>query len=178
MRFRFFTTTLLGLLAALSSAGVLAAGASASTGGAAGPTAATAPSSAPTSTSTPTSPTPKVPKTALATWFGPGFYGQHTACGQTLTPATVGVANRKLPCGTLVKVTYHGQGLTVPVVDRGPYANGADWDLTAAAAQSLGIEETVRIATTVVGAAPNTPALGEPAISPEAALTGGATAAS
>ncbi len=83
----------------------------------------------------------------IATWFGPGFYGQKTACGQTLTPATVGVANRKLPCGTLVKVTYHGQRLTLPVVDRGPYANDADWDLTAAAAQALGIEETVRIGT-------------------------------
>ncbi len=174
MRIR-FTTTLLALFAALWSAGVLAAGACASTGGAASPPAATTPSSTPTSTSTP--PT-KAPKTALATWFGPGFYGQHTACGQTLTPATVGVANRKLPCGTLVKVTYDGQGLTVPVVDRGPYANGADWDLTAAAAQSLGIEETVRIATTVVGAVPNTPTLGQPAISPEAALTGGAVAAS
>ncbi len=173
MRIR-FTTTLLALLAALWSAGALADGASASTGGAASPSAATVPSSTPT----PTSPTPKVPKTALATWFGPGFYGQHTACGQTLTPATVGVANRKLPCGTLVKVAYRGQALTVPVVDRGPYANGADWDLTAAAAQSLGIEETVRIATTVVGAVPNTPTLGQPAISPEAALAGGAAAAS
>jgi rare lipoprotein A len=173
MRIR-FTTTLLTLLAALSCAGALAAGAFASTGGAAGPSTTTTSSSTPTSTSTP--PT-KVPKTALATWFGPGFYGQHTACGQTLTPATVGVANRKLPCGTLVKVSFHGQDLTVPVVDRGPYANGADWDLTAAAAQSLGIEETVRIATTVVGTVPNTPTLGQPAISPEAALTGGAVAA-
>jgi rare lipoprotein A (peptidoglycan hydrolase) len=173
MRIR-FTTTLLALLAALSCAGAIATDAWASTGGAASPTAATTPSSTPAPTSTP--PT-KAPKTALATWFGPGFYGQHTACGQTLTPATVGVANRKLPCGTLVKVTYHGQGLTVPVVDRGPYANGADWDLTAAAAQSLGIEETVRIVTTVVGAVPNTPTLGQPAISPEAALAGGAVAA-
>jgi rare lipoprotein A (peptidoglycan hydrolase) len=165
-----FTTIPLALLAALSCAGALAATASASTGGAS-PTATTPPSSTPT-------PATKVPKTALATWFGPGFYGQHTACGQTLTPATVGVANRKLPCGTLVKVTYHGQGLTVPVVDRGPYSGAADWDLTAAAAQSLGIEETVRIATTIVGAVPNTPTLGQPAISPEAALAGGAVAAS
>ncbi|MGH2902184.1 MAG: septal ring lytic transglycosylase RlpA family protein [Solirubrobacteraceae bacterium] len=167
-----FTTTLLVLLAALSCAGALAAGAAASTGGAAGPPAATTPGSS-TSTSTPST---KIPKTALATWFGPGFYGRHTACGQTLTPATVGVANRKLPCGTLVKVTYHGQGLTIPVVDRGPYSNRASWDLTAAAAQSLGIEETVRIATTVVGTVRNTPMLGQPVISPEAALAGGAVA--
>jgi rare lipoprotein A (peptidoglycan hydrolase) len=169
MRFR-FTTVLLALLAALLSAGVLAVGAFASTGGAAGPSANTTPESIPT-------PVTKGHKTALATWFGPGFYGQQTACGQTLTPATVGVANRKLPCGTLVKVTYHGQGLTVPVVDRGPYANGADWDLTAAAAQALGIEETVHIATAIVGAVPNTPTLGLPPVSPAAALTGGAAAA-
>jgi rare lipoprotein A len=161
-----FSTILLALLAALLCAGVLCTGASASTGGAASPSAG----------STPT-PTTKIPKTAIATWFGPGFYGQQTACGQTLTPATVGVANRKLPCGTLVKVTFHGQGLTVPVVDRGPYANHADWDLTAAAAQALGIEETVRVATAVVGAVPNTPTLGLPSVSPAAALTGGAIAA-
>ena len=182
MRIR-FTTTLLALFAALWSAGVLAAGASASTGGAASPATSASPATTPssgsntsTSASTTSTPATKLPKTALATWFGPGFYGQHTACGQTLTPATVGVANRKLPCGTLVKVSFHGQNLTIPVVDRGPYANGADWDLTAAAAQSLGIEETVRIATTVVGSVPNTPTLGQPAISPETALAGGAVA--
>jgi rare lipoprotein A (peptidoglycan hydrolase) len=175
MRFR-FTTIFLALLAALLSAGVLAAGASAGTGGAvAAPSSSSSePGSTPASTPPPAT---KIPKSAIATWFGPGFYGQHTACGQTLTPATVGVANRKLPCGTLVKVTYHGQGLTVPVVDRGPYANGADWDLTAAAAQALGIEETVRIATAIVGAVPNTPSLGLPPVSPAAALTGGAVAA-
>ena len=161
MQARFTTKILLALLAALTCAGFLAVGALASTGGAASPAA-----------DTPV----KVHKTALATWFGPGFYGQQTACGQTLTPATVGVANRKLPCGTLVKVSYHHQRLTLPVVDRGPYANGADWDLTAAAAQTLGIEETVHIATVVVGAVPNTPSLGEPAVSPAATLTGGAVA--
>jgi rare lipoprotein A len=164
MRTRFFTI-LLALFAALFCAGVLAVGASASTGGAASPSAGS-----------PATPVLKIHKTAIATWFGPGFYGQQTACGQTLTPAVVGVANRKLPCGTLVKVTYHGKPLTVPVVDRGPYANGADWDLTAAAAQALGIEETVHVATVVVGAVPNTPTLGLPPVSPAAALTGGAIA--
>jgi rare lipoprotein A (peptidoglycan hydrolase) len=173
MRFR-FTTIFLALLAALLSAGVLAAGAFASTGGVGPSSGSSEPGSTPTAT---TPPAAKIPRSAIATWFGPGFYGQHTACGQTLTPATVGVANRKLPCGTLVKVTYHGQRLTVPVVDRGPYANGADWDLTAAAAQALGIEETVRIATAIVGAVPNTPSLGLPPVSPAATLTGGAVAA-
>jgi rare lipoprotein A len=165
-----FTTILLTLLGALLCAGVFAVGALASTGGAASPSTAVS-----EGTLTPT-PAVKIHKSAIATWFGPGFYGQQTACGQTLTPATIGVANRKLPCGTLVKVTYHGKPLTVPVVDRGPYGNGADWDLTAAAAQALGIEETVHVATVVVGAVPNTPSLGQPPASPAAALTGGAIA--
>ncbi len=119
----------------------------------------------------------KVHKSGIATWFGPGFYGQATACGQTLTPAVVGVANRTLPCGTLVKVTYKGHALVVPVLDRGPYANHADWDLTAGAALALDITETVRIGTRVVGAAPNTPQLGSPPVTPAEIATGGAQAA-
>src|SRR5690242_9441673 len=59
----------------------------------------------------------------IATWFGPGFYGQETACGQKMTPMIVGVASRTLPCGTLVLVSYKGHHLTVPVIDRGPYAH-------------------------------------------------------
>lgn len=119
----------------------------------------------------------KVHRTGIATWFGPGFYGQQTACGQTLTPAVIGVANRTLPCGTLVKVTYRGHALVVPVLDRGPYANHADWDLTAGAAQALDITETVRIGTRVVGSAPNTPTLGAPLVTPAEAATGGAQSA-
>jgi rare lipoprotein A (peptidoglycan hydrolase) len=112
----------------------------------------------------------------IATWFGPGFYGKQTACGQTLTPAVVGVANRTLPCGTLVSVTYRGHSLTVPVLDRGPYGHHADWDLTAGAAQSLGITETVRIVTHIVGKTTNTPSLGLPPESSSTVLTGGVSA--
>lgn len=113
----------------------------------------------------------------LATWFGPGFYGQRTACGQVLTPALVGVAHRTLPCGTLVSFTYRGRRLTVPVIDRGPYANGAEWDLTGAAARALGMTDTARIAARVVGSAPNSPLLGQPTALPVQASTGGISAA-
>jgi rare lipoprotein A len=158
-------TLLLALLAAMALCASGAVSALADTGGA-----AAAPS-------TPTSSTPaKVRPSGIATWFGPGFYGKQTACGQTLTPAVVGVANRTLPCGTLVSVTYDGHSLTVPVLDRGPYGHGAQWDLTAGAAQSLGITETVRIATHIVGKTSNTPLLGLPPVSPGAALAGGAAA--
>jgi len=118
-------------------------------------------------------------KGAIATWFGPGFYGQRTACGQMLTPATVGVAHRTLPCGTLVSVGYRGRRVTVPVIDRGPYGNGAEWDLTGEAARVLGIEDTVRISARVVGRVRNSAALGEPpgsAAAPVPARTGGAAA--
>jgi rare lipoprotein A (peptidoglycan hydrolase) len=107
-------------------------------------------------------PATSVGPSGVATWFGPGFYGRHTACGQTLTPAVVGVANRTLPCGTLVQVSYAGHTLTVPVLDRGPYSHHASWDLTAGAAQALGITETVRIDTHIVGKTANTPTLGMP----------------
>lgn len=84
-------------------------------------------------------------KPVRATWFGPGFYGRRTACGQRMSHALEGVAHRSLPCGTLVDLYYRGHTLTVPVVDRGPFRNGADWDLTAAAARELGFDHTDRI---------------------------------
>jgi rare lipoprotein A (peptidoglycan hydrolase) len=121
----------------------------------------------------------KTSKAQIATWFGPGFYGQKTACGQTMTPVLVGVASRTLPCGTLVLVNYKGHKLTVPVIDRGPYAkNGAVWDLTAGAASSLTITETVRVKTKIVGQTANTPNLGAPIEkpSPEAVAAGGTSA--
>src|SRR5664279_3168552 len=61
---------------------------------------------------------------AGATWYGPGLYGRHTACGETLRPGTIGVAHRSLPCGTAVKFVFHGHSIVVPVIDRGPYSKG------------------------------------------------------
>jgi rare lipoprotein A (peptidoglycan hydrolase) len=104
---------------------------------------------------------------ALATWYGPGFYGHMTACGQKMSPTLVGVASRTLACGTLVRFAFGGHELTVPVLDRGPYGGvGAKWDLTAGAARTLGIRETVRVTTKVVGSLPNGATLGQ---APEAA---------
>jgi hypothetical protein len=82
---------------------------------------------------------------ARATWYGPGLYGRRLACGGRLRTSTLGVAHRKLPCGTPVEVFYNGRSITVPVVDRGPFANGASYDLTAATAAALGVKQTVRV---------------------------------
>ena len=75
---------------------------------------------------------------SIATNYGTGFYGSRTACGQKLTPTTLGTAHLTLPCGTPVAFYYHGRMIVVPVIDRGPYANHADWDLTEATARKLG----------------------------------------
>jgi rare lipoprotein A len=82
---------------------------------------------------------------AVASWYGPRFFGRRTACGQTLRRTTVGVAHRTLPCGTRVQLYRGGRTITVPVIDRGPFVRGRDWDLTQAAAQRLGVRATVRI---------------------------------
>jgi rare lipoprotein A len=74
---------------------------------------------------------------SIATWYGPGSWGSQTACGVTLHRKTLGVANRTLPCGTPVALYYRGRTITVPVIDRGPYANHADWDLTQATSRAL-----------------------------------------
>lgn len=87
----------------------------------------------------------------VATWYGPGLFGNEMACGRTLRRRTVGVAHRKLPCGTEVTFSYEGRSLTTEVVDRGPYANGARWDLTQAAARRLGFTHTDEILVDVAG---------------------------
>jgi hypothetical protein len=76
-------------------------------------------------------------RSAGATWYGPGLYGRHTACGQLLRPQTIGVAHRDLPCGTLVRFVYHGRQIVTEVIDRGPYSHGNDWDLTNGARRAL-----------------------------------------
>jgi hypothetical protein len=79
-------------------------------------------------------------RSAGATWYGPGLYGNSTACGQTLRPGTLGVAHRTLPCGTAVKLVYKGRSLVTRVIDRGPYSPGNDFDLTNGVRLSLDFE--------------------------------------
>ncbi len=74
---------------------------------------------------------------AGASWYGGGG---SLACGGELTGATMGVANKTLPCGTLVTLRYGGREVSVPVVDRGPYVAGREFDLTEATKRALGFE--------------------------------------
>ncbi len=81
-------------------------------------------------------------KRAVATWYGPSkTTSSQTACGVKLTKRTLGVAHKSLPCGTMVDFYYKGRTIQVPVIDRGPYREGASWDLTKAAADVLGFTD-------------------------------------
>jgi rare lipoprotein A (peptidoglycan hydrolase) len=85
---------------------------------------------------------------ALASWYGPGLYGNRLGCGGTLTPGRLGVAHKSLPCGTEVTLRHRGRVLRVPVIDRGPYVGGREYDLTAATAAKLGFHGHGSIQTT------------------------------
>ena len=76
---------------------------------------------------------------AGASWYGGGG---GLACGGSLTSGTIGVANKTLPCGTLVTLRYNGRSVRVPVVDRGPYVAGRDFDLTEATKRALRFGDT------------------------------------
>jgi len=76
---------------------------------------------------------------AGASWYGPGG---SLACGGSLSDSTQGVANKTLPCGTLVTLHHGGHTVRVPVIDRGPYVAGRDYDLTPATKRALGFGDT------------------------------------
>lgn len=82
---------------------------------------------------------------AVASWYGGGG---SLACGSMLTSSTLGVANKTLPCGTIVTLRYRGHTIRVPVVDRGPYVSGREFDLTEATKRALGFEGVGEVLTT------------------------------
>ena len=77
-----------------------------------------------------------------ASIYGPGLYGNRTACGQTLRKKTMGLAHRTLPCGRRVPTFHHGRIAIFRVIDRGPYTDGVQLDLTSAAARKLHMSST------------------------------------
>jgi rare lipoprotein A len=68
----------------------------------------------------------------VASWYNDAG---NTACG---FHATLGVANRNLPCGTKVRIRFGHRSVTATVDDRGPYVGGRNWDLNQSTAAALG----------------------------------------
>ncbi|WP_026912186.1 septal ring lytic transglycosylase RlpA family protein [Patulibacter minatonensis] len=79
---------------------------------------------------------------AYASYFGPGLYGSALACGGHLSPGTVGVAHKSLPCGTRLTLRLGDRQVEARVVDRGPYVAGREFDLTSATKSRLGFGST------------------------------------
>jgi len=80
-----------------------------------------------------------------ASWYGPGLWGNRTACGRVLRRSTRGVAHRTLPCGMRMAVYANGRIAIFPVIDRGPHTNGVSLDLTKAAAARLRVHHTTSV---------------------------------
>ncbi|MFP4318077.1 MAG: septal ring lytic transglycosylase RlpA family protein [Phormidium sp.] len=97
-------------------------------------------------------PDPAVPKSdpvlyeeeGIASWYGPGFEGNQTANGEIFNSQEITAAHLELPFGTEVRVTNldNGRSLVVRINDRGPYTGGRIIDLSAGAAEELGMIHT------------------------------------
>jgi rare lipoprotein A len=85
---------------------------------------------------------------ALASWYGPGLYGNPLGCGGTLWAGRLGVAHKTLPCGSRVTIRHRGRTVRVRVIDRGPYVGAREYDLTEATARRLGFTGHGTILTT------------------------------
>ena len=73
-----------------------------------------------------------------APWYGPGFYGHRTACGQILTKTLIGYASRTGKCGELRAFRWGGKTIIAPRVDWGPASPSLEVDLTAGLVIALG----------------------------------------
>ncbi len=79
--------------------------------------------------------------TGWASWYGPGFNGNRTANGEVYNQNGLTAAHRSLPFGTVVQVTNldNGRAVVVRITDRGPYVADRVIDLSAGAAQVIGL---------------------------------------
>lgn len=79
--------------------------------------------------------------------------GGLTASGETLSPYKLTAAHRRLPFGTLVRVTNlkNGRKVVVRINDRGPFIASRVIDLSQAAAQQLVFSGLVPVSLETVG---------------------------
>ena len=87
---------------------------------------------------------PDYDETGIASWYGPTFYGHHTANGEMYDGNALTAAHKTLPMPVNVRVTNleNGKSLIVRVNDRGPYARGRIIDLSKRAAELLDVVQT------------------------------------
>lgn len=83
-------------------------------------------------------------ETGVASWYGPGFHSKKTASGEMYDQNELTAAHRTLQMPSLVRVTNldNGRSVVVRVNDRGPFAHGRIIDVSAKAAELLGMVRT------------------------------------
>ncbi len=71
-------------------------------------------------------------KNAHASYYADKFNGRRTASGRKFDNTKYTAAHRKLPFGTMLRVTNQSSGLSVDVevIDRGPFTKGREIDLS------------------------------------------------
>jgi len=80
------------------------------------------------------------PQCGEASWYGSEFHGLPTASGHAFDMEAMTCAHRKLPLGTLIKVTnlLNARSLVLKVTDRGPWVANRLLDVSMSAARRLG----------------------------------------
>jgi len=80
------------------------------------------------------------PQYGNASWYGGPLHGKKTASGERFDMYSFTGAHRKLPFGTIIRVTNlrNGKEVYIKVNDRGPFVKGRIVDLSYAAAKAIG----------------------------------------
>jgi rare lipoprotein A len=71
-------------------------------------------------------------KAAHASYYADKFHGKKTSSGKKYNKNKYTAAHKKLPFGTIVKVTneVNGKSVTVEITDRGPFVRAREIDLS------------------------------------------------
>jgi rare lipoprotein A len=87
----------------------------------------------------------------MASWYG-SENGRQTASGERFNRHALTAAHRKLPFGTMVRVTntLNGKWVDLRINDRGPWRRGRIIDVTEAAAAILDMKQLGTVPVTVL----------------------------
>lgn len=77
--------------------------------------------------------------TGTASYYGKKFHGRKTASGEIFNMYSLTAAHKRLPFGTIIRVTNknNGKSVQVRINDRGPFMKGRIVDLSYQAARKL-----------------------------------------
>jgi rare lipoprotein A len=77
----------------------------------------------------------------MASWYGPGYHGNRTSCGDRFDQDALTAAHPTWACGTRVRVTFlaTGRSVVVRINDLFPAHKGRIIDLSRAAAKTIGL---------------------------------------